>query len=52
VNKLEISPDKQFIAAAGNPHIRFFEVNTHNPNPVCYIIQKEILQKASLIEGN
>jgi len=34
VNKLEISPDKQFIAVAGNPHIRFFEVNTNNPNPV------------------
>jgi len=34
VNKLEISPDKQFIAAAGNPQIRFFEAATHNPNPV------------------
>jgi len=34
INKLEISPDRQFIGAAGNPHIRFFEVNTNNPNPV------------------
>jgi len=34
VNKLDITPDKQYIAAAGNPHIRFFEVNTNNPNPV------------------
>jgi len=34
VNRLEITPDKQYIAAAGNPHIRFFEVNTNNHNPV------------------
>lgn len=27
-NKLEISPDKQFIAAAGNPTIDLYEVNT------------------------
>eukprot|EP01104_Vermistella_antarctica_P013017 TRINITY_DN3870_c0_g1_i1.p1 TRINITY_DN3870_c0_g1~~TRINITY_DN3870_c0_g1_i1.p1 ORF type:complete len:307 (+),score=48.34 TRINITY_DN3870_c0_g1_i1:210-1130(+) len=30
VNKLEITPDKQYIAAAGNPHVRLFEVNTNN----------------------
>jgi G protein beta subunit-like protein len=36
VNKLEITPDKQYIAAAGNPSVRFYEVNTNNPNPVCY----------------
>eukprot|EP00002_Diphylleia_rotans_P025650 TRINITY_DN5079_c0_g2_i1.p1 TRINITY_DN5079_c0_g2~~TRINITY_DN5079_c0_g2_i1.p1 ORF type:complete len:309 (-),score=55.25 TRINITY_DN5079_c0_g2_i1:1623-2549(-) len=34
VNKLEITPDKQYLAAAGNPHIRFFEINTNNNNPV------------------
>lgn len=34
VNKLEITPDKQYLAAAGNPHIRLFEVNTNNPQPV------------------
>eukprot|EP00898_Chlorokybus_atmophyticus_P001747 jgi/Chlat1/2573/Chrsp175S00149 len=34
VNKLEISPDKHFLAAAGNPHIRLFEVNSNNPQPV------------------
>eukprot|EP01116_Phalansterium_solitarium_P008814 TRINITY_DN22779_c0_g1_i1.p1 TRINITY_DN22779_c0_g1~~TRINITY_DN22779_c0_g1_i1.p1 ORF type:complete len:316 (+),score=107.90 TRINITY_DN22779_c0_g1_i1:98-1045(+) len=34
VNRLEITPDKQYIAAAGNPHVRLFEVNTTNPNPV------------------
>eukprot|EP00744_Colponema_vietnamica_P007153 GILI01010327.1.p1 GENE.GILI01010327.1~~GILI01010327.1.p1 ORF type:complete len:307 (-),score=43.26 GILI01010327.1:56-976(-) len=34
VNRLEITPDKQFLAAAGNPHIRLFEINSNNPNPV------------------
>eukprot|EP01103_Thecamoeba_quadrilineata_P017580 TRINITY_DN6306_c0_g1_i1.p1 TRINITY_DN6306_c0_g1~~TRINITY_DN6306_c0_g1_i1.p1 ORF type:complete len:307 (+),score=45.61 TRINITY_DN6306_c0_g1_i1:26-946(+) len=34
VNRLEISPDKQYIAAAGNPHIRFFDIPTNNPSPV------------------
>jgi len=32
INKLEITPDKQYIAAAGNPHIRFYEANTNNNN--------------------
>ena len=27
VNKLEISPNKQWIAAAGNPHVRLYDVN-------------------------
>jgi target of rapamycin complex subunit LST8 len=26
VNRLQITPDKQFIAAAGNPHIRLYEI--------------------------
>lgn len=34
MNKLEILPDKQYLAAAGNPHVRLFEINTNNPNPV------------------
>eukprot|EP00268_Persea_americana_P066555 TRINITY_DN9076_c0_g1_i2.p1 TRINITY_DN9076_c0_g1~~TRINITY_DN9076_c0_g1_i2.p1 ORF type:complete len:253 (+),score=28.76 TRINITY_DN9076_c0_g1_i2:370-1128(+) len=34
VNRLEITPDKQYIAAAGNPHIRLFEVNSNSPQPV------------------
>ena len=27
VNCLEITPDKQFLAAGGNPHIRLYEIN-------------------------
>ncbi|XP_024543016.1 protein LST8 homolog [Selaginella moellendorffii] len=34
VNKLEITPDKHFLAAAGNPNIRLFEINSSNPQPV------------------
>lgn len=34
VNKLEITPDKQYLAVAGNPHVRLFEINSSNPNPV------------------
>lgn len=34
VNKLEITADKQLLAAAGNPHIRIYEVNSNNPQPV------------------
>jgi target of rapamycin complex subunit LST8 len=26
INRLEITPDKQFIAAAGNPHVRLYEI--------------------------
>jgi len=31
INKLEITYDKQFIAAAGNPHIKLFEVQPPPP---------------------
>ena len=31
VNCLEITPDKQFLAAGGNPHIRLFEINPSIP---------------------
>jgi G protein beta subunit-like protein len=33
VNCLEITPDKQFLAAAGNPLIRLYEINSTNHNP-------------------
>ncbi|ORZ40119.1 WD repeat-containing protein wat1 [Catenaria anguillulae PL171] len=28
VNKLTISPDKRFVIAAGNPHVRFYDIQT------------------------
>jgi G protein beta subunit-like protein len=31
VTRLHITPDRQFLAAAGNPHIRLYEI--HNPDP-------------------
>ena len=34
VNRLVITPDKQLIAAAGNPHVRLYDLNSNNPNPV------------------
>lgn len=34
VNCLEITPDKQFLAAGGNPHIRLYEINNTMDNPV------------------
>ena len=34
MNKLEITPDKQYLAAAGNPAVRLYEVNTGNPQPL------------------
>jgi G protein beta subunit-like protein len=35
VNKLEITPDKQFLAAGGNPHIRLYEIaNSEHQQPV------------------
>ena len=34
VNKLEITSNKQFLEAAGNPQIRLFEVNSNNPQAV------------------
>mmetsp|Transcript_16687 Transcript_16687/g.21696 ORF Transcript_16687/g.21696 Transcript_16687/m.21696 type:complete len:337 (-) Transcript_16687:593-1603(-) len=32
VNCLSISPDKRFLAAGGNPHIRIFDIETPNNN--------------------
>ncbi|KAI8803589.1 quinon protein alcohol dehydrogenase-like superfamily [Cladochytrium replicatum] len=34
VNRLAISADKRCLAAAGNPHIRLYEVQNTNPNPI------------------
>jgi len=34
INKLEITPDKQYLAAAGNPVVRLYEVSTGNPQPI------------------
>lgn len=34
VNKLAIAPDKRFLAAAGNPHVRLYDVQTNNGNPI------------------
>ncbi|XP_059485892.1 target of rapamycin complex subunit lst8 [Neocloeon triangulifer] len=34
VNALEITPDRQRIAAAGYQHIRMYEINSSNANPV------------------
>ncbi|KAL6534618.1 TOR complex subunit lst8 [Orobanche gracilis] len=34
VNRLEITPDKRYLAAAGNHHIRLFDVNSNSPQPV------------------
>ncbi|KAJ9074218.1 TOR complex subunit lst8 [Entomophthora muscae] len=34
VNKLCISPDKRFLAAGGQQHIRLYDINSLNPNPV------------------
>ncbi|CAG7877247.1 unnamed protein product [Brassica rapa] len=33
VNRLEITPDKRHLAAACNPHIRLFDVNSNSPQP-------------------
>ncbi|KAK1372709.1 hypothetical protein POM88_028902 [Heracleum sosnowskyi] len=34
VNRLEITPDKWYLAAARNPHILLFDVNSNSPQPV------------------
>jgi len=34
INAMAITPDKQYIAAAGYTHVRLFEVNSNNGNPV------------------
>ncbi|CAJ0752086.1 6895_t:CDS:2 [Entrophospora sp. SA101] len=34
LNRLCISPDKRYLAAAGNQHIRLYDIVSTNPNPV------------------
>ncbi|XP_039205660.1 target of rapamycin complex subunit LST8 isoform X2 [Crotalus tigris] len=34
VNALEITPDRTMVAAAGYQHIRMYDLNSNNPNPV------------------
>lgn len=34
VNKIEVTSDKQFLAAGGNPHIKLFEINSNQSQPV------------------
>jgi len=34
VNCLQITPDKQYLAVAGNPHVRLYEISSGNANPV------------------
>uniref|UniRef100_UPI00358FC97E target of rapamycin complex subunit LST8 n=1 Tax=Myxine glutinosa TaxID=7769 RepID=UPI00358FC97E len=34
VNALEITPDRSLIAATGYQHIRMYDLNSNNPNPV------------------
>ncbi|SCU90694.1 LAME_0E09670g1_1 [Lachancea meyersii CBS 8951] len=34
VNRLEISSDKRFLAAAGHLNVRLYDIRTTNPNPV------------------
>lgn len=34
VNKLEITSDKTRLAAAGNPQIRIYDVNSSDPSPI------------------
>ncbi|XP_076030597.1 MTOR associated protein, LST8 isoform X2 [Oratosquilla oratoria] len=34
VNAMEITPDRQLLAAAGYQHIRMFEINSNSPTPV------------------
>ena len=32
MNRLEITPDKQYLAVAGNPHIRLFDIHSTRPD--------------------
>ena len=38
VNCLQITPDKNYIAAAGHSHVRLFEIQSQNPHPVSYFL--------------
>lgn len=34
VNRLDITPNKKYLAAAGNPHIRLFDINSSGHQPI------------------
>jgi G protein beta subunit-like protein len=34
INQIAISPDKRILAAAGNPLIRLYDIQSSNPNPI------------------
>mmetsp|Transcript_9220 Transcript_9220/g.14272 ORF Transcript_9220/g.14272 Transcript_9220/m.14272 type:complete len:334 (+) Transcript_9220:205-1206(+) len=34
ITSLQITPDKQFLAAGGNPHLRLYEINAGNDDPI------------------
>ncbi|KAJ3130968.1 TOR complex subunit lst8 [Physocladia obscura] len=34
VNRIAISPDKRFLAAAGNPHVRLYDAQSNNGTPI------------------
>jgi target of rapamycin complex subunit LST8 len=34
INQLAISPDKRILAAAGNPLIKLYDIQSANPNPI------------------
>ncbi|KAF9149017.1 TOR complex subunit lst8, partial [Linnemannia schmuckeri] len=34
LNKLCVSPDKQYLAAASNQHVRLYDINSEHPNPI------------------
>ncbi|KAL6940089.1 TOR complex subunit lst8 [Hanseniaspora vineae] len=34
VNRIEITNDKKYLAAAGNPNVRLYDITSTNPNPV------------------
>ncbi|KAI9218909.1 WD repeat-containing protein wat1 [Blastocladiella britannica] len=34
INKLCVSPDKRFVVAAGNPHVRFYDIQNGSGSPV------------------
>ena len=37
INRLQITPDKQLLAVAGNHQIKIFEINSTNSTPVCIL---------------
>jgi hypothetical protein len=40
------------LAAAGNPHIRLYDVNSNHPQPVCFSCELSLVYYNMLIEWN